>query len=241
MEISEAASTKASKARMKEKCKAHHPDMSSFLMKRAFTKESEISCIRFIKRQFKKKFRHKMVMPIKPNRNSVRLNIQSPQAMRMFFSKSARPDDCCGLSSRFFYGQAGLLKSMGPDPRQMKVFGVKKCLENLIKDVSKKVQKSLKLRFGWEGSVDFNSVELKFYFGRNVCHGIKGANRKVFKCDNNKNIGQHVDCRFLEGGGQASADSADGYHPIATATIGGGTAAEFLQTKENKWKMAKRL
>jgi hypothetical protein len=63
------------------------------------------------------------------------------------------------------------MKSMGPDPREMKVFGVDKCLEALIENISKKVQKSLEIRSGWEGSVDFNSVELEFYFCRNVCAG----------------------------------------------------------------------
>jgi hypothetical protein len=236
-----AENLRKAKARLEMKCEGH-PDMSSFLMKRAFTKNSERSCIRFIRRQFKK-FEHKMVMPIKPNRNSVRLNIQSPQAMRMFFSKSTCPDDC-GLSSRFFYGPAGLLKSMGPDPRQMKVFGVDKCLENLIKDISEKVQKSLEIMSGWEGSVDFNSVEFKFYFGRNVCAGITiGADGKFLKCDNNKQIGKHVDCRFSEEGEQISTDTVDGAHPIATVTIGGTRQLTFFteERKNGKLQECRRL
>ena len=220
-----------------KKCKSH-PSLASFLLRTAFTKKAEQSCIRFIKKQIKD-FQEKMIMPIRPMWNSARLNVQSPQALRMFFSKSAITDtsttNCpSGTSKLFCYGLSGMMNSTCPDPRCFKIFKIEKSLDALLCKISKIVQNSLRLKHGWDQSVDFNSVELKFYFGSDICKGIRGADGNLFKCNNNKMIGEHVDCQFFENGKQSSRDSADGYHPIATVTIGVTRELKFFEQTKKK-------
>ena len=65
-----------------------HQKLHSFLLEKALTKKTILSCIHFIKQQFHS-FEEKMVLPIKPMMNGVRLNFMTPQAIRMFFSENA--------------------------------------------------------------------------------------------------------------------------------------------------------
>lgn len=226
-----------------------HPDIRSFLVKGVFNKKQGKRLIDFIRRQFEKNFIDKMVMPIKPLLNSVRLNLRSPQAMRMFFAKT--PEKNCVetsdssidaaidknyISTRYFYGEKGIFTTTAPDPRLFTVFGIEnnKCLEDILCIVSEEVKKSLKLKYGWEGELDFNSIELKFYFGSNVCEGITGLDKQPWKCNNNKKIGIHADCRFSEDGQQAPTDTADGNHPIATVSVGGTRKLSFFSEKKER-------
>jgi len=152
--------------------------------------------------------------------------------MKMFFAKSACDDDD-GIASRYFCGSEDLIENMGPDPRQLRVFEIDTCLETLLCSISTKVENSIKLRSKWEKEVEFNSIEFQFFVGPNAFCGIQGGDGEFWNNNkNNKAIGQHVECRFLEGGGQASTDSADGNHPIAIATIGETLKLNFFTQKQ---------
>ena len=91
---------------------------------------------------------------------------------------------------------------------------------------------------GWECPVDFNSIELKFYLGKNAFDGIETGDGNYLKLNSNKKIGQHVDCKFVFGDQnkckQASLDTAMGNHPIATLSIGEMRELTFFEQKKQK-------
>ena len=220
-----------------------HHRLHSFLLEKALTKRRILSCIHFIKQQFGS-FEERLALPMKPMMNGVRWNFATPQAIRIFFSKSpsagggtsqggatinrgdnGNNDNDDDNEERFFHGAGGLMTSMGPHPRKFRVFPVKGFLETLLADVSGRVEKLLKTktRHTWDGRVSFDSLEIKAHFGQDIFEGIKWVDGKSLSVNSNNKIGQHVDCQFLVKEGevvQASSDSADGRHPIATITIG---------------------
>jgi hypothetical protein len=183
-----------------------------------------------------------MILPIHPLWNEARLNFESPQAIRMFFSKTSGCDNERDFAIRYFYGKGGLMNSIGPDPSMFRVFKIDNSLMSLMDSVSNTIQKYLNFRMpgDFAGKVEFNSVELKFYLGPDICKGIKGYDGKYLRCDTNKKIGLHADCQFNDEGVQFQTDSAVGNHPIATVSIGNTRKLSFFEQKKTNGKWQKK-
>ena len=111
-------------------------------------------------------------------------------------------------------------------------------LSEILVEVSKRVERHLKVKTSWGGTVDFNSIEMKVYCGSDVFEGIRWGDNELLRQANSK-IGQHVDCSFIPGKEvvQSHSDTADGLHPIVTLTIGSTRDLIFLkQERRDKWK-----
>ena len=140
--------------------------------------------------------------------------------MRVFFSKNYNDNnesvEDSKVTKRFFYGGAAMMKSMGPDPRFLKVFAFNQSINHILSNVEEKVKKYL----GKNYNFNFNSLEMKFYFGEDICNGMKDHMKLYFRRDCNKKPNYHNDCQFLDDGSQSKKDSARGDHSIVTVSFG---------------------
>ena len=149
-----------------------------------------------------------LMMPnFNKKKKSVRLSIDFPQAMRIFFGKTVRTED--GRAVRPAYGLISILKTTGVRPYDLRVRPFNSKITTIIGYLENAVTPFLK-GTRYEGCLfDFNFMETKLYFGNNFV-----------KDNSNKTVGPHTDCRFNDYGQQLESDSARGDHLTLVLSIG---------------------
>ena len=126
------------------------------------------------------------------------------------------------------------MNSMGPDPCYLKVFPFDKCLCTILEKIQRKAAKYLQVQEKWKNyKLKFNCLEIQFYFGTDICRGIKGFDKKNLGCNCNKTISYHNDCQF-DDGTQSNSDSVSGNHPIVTISFGSTRQLKFLTTNSSR-------
>jgi hypothetical protein len=201
------------------------------------------------------------LFPIIPFTNNIRMNYQSPQAIRIFFGRDKVVDN--NVVMRPIYGPLSVLKTTGQHPTEaFKVYAFPPELERIRLDLIEEVKGHLggaslvsaataseeaPATKGSVGDLDFNFLEIKVYMGRDIfcCDNydrpIMGEDNVPLRVDCNKSVGLHNDLNFSDEGIQDPHDTASGEHPIVTVTVGSERDLTFVRmTKPRRSKQQQR-
>ena len=168
-----------------------------------------------------------LMMPDKNKKKGVvRLSIEFPQAMRVFFGKTVMTEVGRGgiiRAVRPAYGLTSILATTGMRPNDLRVRPFNSDIDTIILYLEKAVSPYLE-GTKYEGSeFDFNFMEAKLYFGNNFVTG-----------NSNQSVGAHTDCQFNDKGQQLESDSARGDHLTLVLAIGEPRMLYFVRCSKTK-------
>ena len=160
-----------------------------------------------------------MMMPDRSRRN-VRMSIQFPQAMRIFYGKSSP-------LNRFFdqrpaYGLTSILRSTGMRPFDLRVRPFTEEIIALIAHLQRAVEPRLVGTRYEKCQFDFNFLEVKLYLGE-----------KLVERNSTTTVGAHTDCVFDDNGQQSPNDSSRGDHLTMILTFGYPRELFFVRCSKN--------
>ena len=169
-------------------------------------------------------------VPIAPMNNKGKLNLQYPQAIRLFFSESTPTKDS-KLDVRFIYGVNAVLKSTGMHPDDYIVNPFSLCLQKIKSLLSRLTKQELGKDYA-KFEFDFNFMEIKIYLGNDIFQDsmgnqlidMYGIPLEFGKCNS---VGLHNDVERKDNGSQFLTDSSEGDHPIATFALGATRTLNF--------------
>ena len=133
---------------------------------------------------------------------------------------------------------ASAAKSPGFNPTtDYKVFPFDNQLKGIVTQLSKVLKKKN------PQPLNFNSLEIKLYHGKNIFEGLyhrdNRTENKLIRDDGNKVVRFHCDSTYHDNGLQSSTDTSVGGHPTATLTIGNTRQLTFVRhtkdVSEAKW------
>ena len=170
-----------------------------------------------------------MMMPDRCKKR-VRISIDFPQAMRLFFGRSKTVSQF--LDERSAYGLNSMLQSTGMRPYDVRVRPFTDDIRTIIDHIETALEPALIRTKYQKCKFDFNFLEIKLYFGE-----------KLVGEHSNKTVGAHTDCIFDDNGNQSTKDSARGDHLTVILTFGYPRKLFFVRCSKNtidanrpKWK-----
>jgi len=177
------------------------------------------------------------IIPIIPYTNPIRMNHQTPQAIRIFFGMNGREVDDQVVMRRI-YGPMSVVKTTGPHPSKgYRVYPFSPELISIRNVLTEELRRHISPHQLNGVDLDFNFMEIKMYKGKDIFQDDSGnpitdINNKPVRTDCNKSVGMHNDLNFADDGTQNKDDTAHGNHPILTYTLGSGRELIFSQKKK---------
>ena len=229
-----------------------HPGLHSFcILPRARRKGYYRQMLKFANEKIVG-FLEKHLVPIIPHSNSIRMNYQSPQAMRIFYGRNLekvrlKEAQCEGfVVKRPIYGPLSVMKTTGQHPANgFKVYPFTPELEEIQLKIASDIRRHLPQKRWKNVKLDFNFLEIKIYLGGDIfCNDSdapimvgSGKLAKPLRTDSNKLVGLHNDLRFSDAGIQDPTDTANGNHPTVTLTIGSERDLTFVRMTKQREKI----
>ena len=180
-----------------------------------------------------------LIVRIAPGTNAAKWSHQTPQPLRMFYSRFDLDSRWKNTSKRFLYGAKGVFSSTGIHPNNFKVRPFTAELEGLASLVQEAT------------GILVTALEIKIYQGdqilmdKNTGIGLLDNLGNPLKLHSNSSTRKHTDTRVDKDGKQLSTDSVCIDQSIATFTVGSSRKLSFHHMTKlefsDKWIETKPL